>query len=168
MFSEPLRDNILLGLPEDKVDLPGAIHSSVLEPDVALLEKGLDLLRVRRGHVLDVHAAVMRQRHRRRAEVGRVGNRKIDLVLGRHRPFEGHAVGLGRLVAVPVLDEEEKMLGVITVGVLRNGLNLLAVPSSAQVACIGALVIVALVIGWGCCKECAKDTKAQISLAEFG
>jgi ribose transport system permease protein len=38
------------------------------------------------------------------------------------------------------------LLGVIAVGVLRNGLNLLAVPSSAQVACIGAIVIVALFI----------------------
>ena len=36
------------------------------------------------------------------------------------------------------------LLGVLTVGVLRNGLNLLAVPSSAQVACIGLLVILAL------------------------
>jgi ribose transport system permease protein len=38
------------------------------------------------------------------------------------------------------------LLGVVTVGVLRNGLNLLAVPSSAQVSCIGALVILALFI----------------------
>jgi ribose transport system permease protein len=38
------------------------------------------------------------------------------------------------------------LLGVIAVGVLRNGLNLLAVPSSVQVACIGALVIIALFI----------------------
>jgi ribose transport system permease protein len=38
------------------------------------------------------------------------------------------------------------LLGVIAVGVLRNGLNLLAVPSSAQVTCIGALVIIALFI----------------------
>lgn len=36
------------------------------------------------------------------------------------------------------------LLGVLTVGVLRNGLNLMAVPSSVQVACIGILVIVAL------------------------
>lgn len=36
------------------------------------------------------------------------------------------------------------LLGVLAVGVLRNGLNLLAIPSSAQVACIGALVILAL------------------------
>lgn len=38
------------------------------------------------------------------------------------------------------------LLGVLTVGVLRNGLNLLAVSSSIQVACIGLLVILALVI----------------------
>ena len=36
------------------------------------------------------------------------------------------------------------VLGVIAVGILRNGLNLIAVPSSAQVACIGVLVIFAL------------------------
>jgi ribose transport system permease protein len=36
------------------------------------------------------------------------------------------------------------LLGVVTVGILRNGLNLTAVPSSAQVACIGGLVILAL------------------------
>jgi ribose transport system permease protein len=38
------------------------------------------------------------------------------------------------------------VLGVLAVGVLRNGLNLLAIPSSAQVACIGVLVIAALFI----------------------
>ncbi len=38
------------------------------------------------------------------------------------------------------------LLGVLAVGVLRDGLNLLAIPSSAQVASIGALVIVALFI----------------------
>jgi ribose transport system permease protein len=35
-------------------------------------------------------------------------------------------------------------LGVVAVGVLRNGLNLMALPSSLQVASVGALVIVAL------------------------
>jgi ribose transport system permease protein len=35
-------------------------------------------------------------------------------------------------------------LGVLAVGVLRNGLNLLALPSSVQVASVGALVIFAL------------------------
>ncbi|RPJ43000.1 MAG: ABC transporter ATP-binding protein, partial [Chloroflexi bacterium] len=49
LFSDPLRDNILLGLDEARVDLPGAVHLSVLEPDVALLEKGLDTMVGPRG-----------------------------------------------------------------------------------------------------------------------
>jgi len=44
LFSETLRDNILIGLPEDEVDLPGAIRAAVLEPDVAVLERGLDTI----------------------------------------------------------------------------------------------------------------------------
>jgi ribose transport system permease protein len=36
------------------------------------------------------------------------------------------------------------LLGVIAVGVLRNGLNLISMPSSVQVASVGVLVIVAL------------------------
>lgn len=44
LFSETLRDNILLGLPEEQVDLAGAIHSAVMEPDVAHLEHGLDTI----------------------------------------------------------------------------------------------------------------------------
>jgi ATP-binding cassette subfamily B protein len=42
LFSDTLRENLLLGLPEDKIDLPGAIEAAVLEPDVAELELGLD------------------------------------------------------------------------------------------------------------------------------
>lgn len=38
------------------------------------------------------------------------------------------------------------LLGVLTVGVLKNGLNVLALPSSLQVASIGLLLIVALLI----------------------
>jgi len=38
------------------------------------------------------------------------------------------------------------LLGVLAVGVLRNGLNLLAIPSSVQVSCVGVLVIVALFV----------------------
>lgn len=49
LFSDPLRENILLGLPEDKVDLDEAVHLSVLETDVAGLEKGLDTLVGPRG-----------------------------------------------------------------------------------------------------------------------
>lgn len=44
LFSDPLRDNILLGLPEARVDLPGVLHMAVLEPDIAALEHGLDTL----------------------------------------------------------------------------------------------------------------------------
>lgn len=49
LFSDPLKDNILLGLPEDQVDLPGAIWHSVLERDVESLEKGLDTVVGPRG-----------------------------------------------------------------------------------------------------------------------
>jgi ribose transport system permease protein len=38
------------------------------------------------------------------------------------------------------------LIGVLTIGVLKNGLNVLEIPSSLQVASIGVLVIVALVI----------------------
>ncbi len=38
------------------------------------------------------------------------------------------------------------VLGVAAIGVLRNGLNLLAWPSSLQVACVGVLVILALLV----------------------
>jgi len=42
LFSETLRENILLGLPEERVDLTGAIFQSVMEQDLAELEQGLD------------------------------------------------------------------------------------------------------------------------------
>jgi ATP-binding cassette, subfamily B, bacterial len=49
LFSDTLRANILMGLPEERVDLPGALRLAVLEPDVASLEKGLDTLVGPRG-----------------------------------------------------------------------------------------------------------------------
>ncbi len=49
LFSETVRDNILLGLPEDKVDLPGAVQKAVLERDLLEMEKGLDTLVGPRG-----------------------------------------------------------------------------------------------------------------------
>ena len=49
LFSETLKDNILLGLPEDRVNVPAALRSAVLEPDVAQLENGLDTLVGSRG-----------------------------------------------------------------------------------------------------------------------
>ena len=44
LFSDTLRDNILMGLPEDQVDLPKAVMQAVLEQDLAELENGLDTL----------------------------------------------------------------------------------------------------------------------------
>ncbi len=42
LFSESLRDNILMGLPEEQVNLQAAIHLAVLEQDLTELEGGLD------------------------------------------------------------------------------------------------------------------------------
>lgn len=44
LFSDTLKENILLGLPENMVDLPGAIYTAVMEADAATLERGLDTL----------------------------------------------------------------------------------------------------------------------------
>ncbi len=49
LFSESLRDNILLGMPEDEADLTGALRAAVLEPDIATLEAGLDTVVGPRG-----------------------------------------------------------------------------------------------------------------------
>ncbi|MDP8909726.1 MAG: ABC transporter ATP-binding protein/permease, partial [Chloroflexota bacterium] len=42
LFSTTLRENLLLGLPEDAVDLGGAIRAAVLEDDIRTLEAGLE------------------------------------------------------------------------------------------------------------------------------
>ena len=47
LFSESLRDNILLGLPEDGLDW--ALATAVLQPDIAQLEAGLDTIVGPRG-----------------------------------------------------------------------------------------------------------------------
>ncbi|HEY8744039.1 MAG TPA: ABC transporter ATP-binding protein, partial [Chloroflexota bacterium] len=44
LFSETLRDNMLLGMPDDAEALAEAIHLAVLEQDVAGMELGLDTL----------------------------------------------------------------------------------------------------------------------------
>ena len=49
LFSEPLRDNILMGLPDGRTDLDGAVHAAVMEEDVAELEDGLDTVVGARG-----------------------------------------------------------------------------------------------------------------------
>lgn len=49
LFSDTLRNNILLGLPGDRVDINGAIRSAVMEKDLADLEEGLDTVVGPRG-----------------------------------------------------------------------------------------------------------------------
>ena len=49
LFSETLKENILLGLPEEQVDLQTAIQTAVMEQDVADLERGLDTVIGARG-----------------------------------------------------------------------------------------------------------------------
>jgi ATP-binding cassette, subfamily B, bacterial len=49
LYSETLRDNILMGIPADDVDLQAAIHAAVMEQDVAMLENGLETLVGPRG-----------------------------------------------------------------------------------------------------------------------
>lgn len=49
LFSESLRDNVLLGLDEAEVDLERAVETAVLAPDIATLENGLNTLVGPRG-----------------------------------------------------------------------------------------------------------------------
>lgn len=49
LVSETVRDNILLGLPEERVDLPGAVRAAVLEADMAELDAGLETVVGPRG-----------------------------------------------------------------------------------------------------------------------
>ncbi|GGA33183.1 ATP-binding cassette domain-containing protein [Paenibacillus physcomitrellae] len=49
LYSDKLRDNILLGLPPEQSSLAGALHAAVLEEDVARLEHGLDTMVGPRG-----------------------------------------------------------------------------------------------------------------------
>ena len=74
LFSESLRANILMGLPEDRVDLPGAVRLAVLERDVGGLEDGLDTLVGPRGVRLSGG-------QRRRAGAARMFVREPDLLV---------------------------------------------------------------------------------------
>jgi ATP-binding cassette subfamily B protein len=49
LFSDSLRENILLGVPENRADLPEAVQAAVLEPDLRQLAQGLDTLVGPRG-----------------------------------------------------------------------------------------------------------------------
>jgi ATP-binding cassette, subfamily B, bacterial len=49
LFSVSLRENILLGLPPESVDVDGAIYHAVLEEDLAAMERGIETLVGPRG-----------------------------------------------------------------------------------------------------------------------
>ena len=49
LFSESLRSNILLGVPESAVDMMRVVETAVLTPDIAQLESGLDTVVGPRG-----------------------------------------------------------------------------------------------------------------------
>ncbi len=49
LFSESLLDNILMGMPKDKVDLNSAVAKAVMEQDIQDLEHGLNTLIGRKG-----------------------------------------------------------------------------------------------------------------------
>jgi ABC-type multidrug transport system fused ATPase/permease subunit len=49
LFGETLRDNLLLGRPDDPAALDRAVHAAVLGPDLAALDRGLDTLVGPRG-----------------------------------------------------------------------------------------------------------------------
>ena len=49
LFSETVKENILLGLPEERVDLETAVKAAVMEQDIAVMEHGLDTLVGRKG-----------------------------------------------------------------------------------------------------------------------
>ena len=74
LFSESLRANILMGLPEDRVDLQDAVRLAVLERDVGGLEDGLDTLVGPRGVRLSGG-------QRRRSGAARMFVREPDLLV---------------------------------------------------------------------------------------
>jgi len=49
LYSETLKDNILMGQPEEQADLPACLYSAVMEKDVGELENGLDTIVGPRG-----------------------------------------------------------------------------------------------------------------------
>ncbi len=44
LFSETLRENLVMGLPEDRMNLPEAVYRAVLEQDLQMLDHGLDTM----------------------------------------------------------------------------------------------------------------------------
>src|SRR5262249_49861244 len=44
LFSTTLRENLLMGLHEDRVDIQGALFQAAMDADLPMLEKGLDTI----------------------------------------------------------------------------------------------------------------------------
>jgi ATP-binding cassette subfamily B protein len=69
LFSATVRDNILLGIPQDRADLPGAIHAALLEQDIQEMPRGLNTaigprgIRLSGGQAQRTSAARMFVRH---------------------------------------------------------------------------------------------------------
>jgi ATP-binding cassette subfamily B protein len=74
LFSESLRDNILMGLPEEKVDLGGAIELAALERDLAGWPDGLDT-------VIGVKGIKLSGGQRQRAAAARMFVRAPELLV---------------------------------------------------------------------------------------
>jgi len=74
LFSESLRDNILMGMLEDKVDLDKSVSRAVMEQDLQDLEHGLDTLIGRKGVKLSGG-------QRQRAAAARMFVREPDLMV---------------------------------------------------------------------------------------
>ncbi len=49
LFSDPLKENILMGLPEEQYDWQAAVETAVLTPDIPTLENGIDTVVGPRG-----------------------------------------------------------------------------------------------------------------------
>jgi len=101
-------------LHQGRDDLLGRANVGQRVGDDEGLEPGQRLERhrgdLRRAQLLDVDAAAMGEGHGGRAVAGVVGDREVDLVVGRHAGLEGDAVGLGAGVAVAVFGEVQALL----------------------------------------------------------
>lgn len=49
LFSETLKENVLLGVPEQRVDVQRALHAAVMDHDIATLEQGIETVIGPRG-----------------------------------------------------------------------------------------------------------------------
>src|SRR6516162_3416550 len=78
-------------------------------------DKGFEPCQCLEGHLsdlalvelLDVYAAAVRKRHCGCSKLSRIGDREIDLVLGRDPAFEGNTVRFSDGISMAMLDEIE-------------------------------------------------------------